>query len=115
LKLQCDRSIEFPIVRQPYFAHSAVPKFFAKLIAVGDDLSMPQRWQSQLLSLETTFPCRPDEKPVVLESVATSLSQAGTAGSTYRHITRARARRQTAGGAGVGDLPAIALADIGNP
>jgi hypothetical protein len=55
LKLQCDRSIQFPIMRQPYFAHTAMPKFFAKLIAVGDDLSAPQWWQSQLCPFRRPF------------------------------------------------------------
>jgi hypothetical protein len=63
LKLQRDRSIEFSVMREPNLAHTAGTDFFAKLIAVGDDLSMPQWWQSQLSSLGMIFPCRPDEKP----------------------------------------------------
>jgi hypothetical protein len=62
-KLQGDRSIEFSIMREPDFAHTAGTNFFAELIAVGDRLPMPQWWQSQLSSLGMIFPCRPDEKP----------------------------------------------------
>ena len=48
LKLQGDRSIEFSIMREPNFAHTARTNFFAKLIALGDELRTPQWWQCQL-------------------------------------------------------------------
>jgi hypothetical protein len=48
LKLQGDRSLEFSIMREPNFAHTAGTNLFAKLIAVGDQLPTPQWWQCQL-------------------------------------------------------------------